>query len=72
MKIFFWFFNWINKKFSIFVKSNNIESLKDKIEFFLNNKDLIMKFGNESLNIVKIKYNPDINYKRYFEGLINS
>ena len=61
-----------NNKNGFIVKSNNIESLKDKIEFFLNNKDLIMKFGNESLNIVKIKYNPDINYKRYFEGLINS
>ena len=49
------------------IESNDYESLKNRIEFFLNNKNQIINFGNESLKIIKEKYNPDINYKKYFK-----
>lgn len=59
-----------NNKNGFIVKSNNIKDLKDKIEFFLNNKDMIIKFGNKSLSIVKLNHNPDVNYKKYFKDKI--
>ena len=53
------------------VKSNDIESLKTKIEFLVNNKDLIKKFGSKSIKLVKEKYDPNINYERYIKHLLN-
>ena len=53
------------------IKSNDIESLQEKIEFFLSHKSTLIQFGNNSLVLVKNKYNPDINYKNYFEHTIN-
>lgn len=53
------------------VKSNDIESLAKKIEYLIENKDLLIKFGNKSINLVKEKYNPDVNYKKYFQHVLN-
>lgn len=49
------------------VKSKNIEDLSKKLEILINNKNKLKKFGNNSFNIVKKKYNPEVNYKKYFE-----
>ena len=51
------------------VKSNNVENLSKKIEFLLNNKTKLKKFGNKSFDIVKKKNNPKIIYRKYFEKL---
>ena len=52
------------------VKSNNVENLSKKLEFLLNNKTKLKKFGNKSFNIVKNKNNPNIIYKNYFENIL--
>ena len=51
------------------VKSKNIEDLSKKLEILINNKNKIKKFGNKSLSIVKKKYNPDVNYRKYFSKI---
>ena len=52
------------------VKSNDVESLSEKLKFLINNRNILKKFGEKSLNLVKEKYNPDINYKNFFDKLI--
>jgi len=48
------------------VKSKNIEDLSKKLEMLINNKNKLKKFGNKSFSIVKKKYNPEVNYRKYF------
>jgi len=54
------------------VKSNNLKNLRQKIEFLIHNKSKLMQYGEKSISLVKQKYNPDINYKKYFEQKINN
>lgn len=51
------------------VKSNDIENLFEKLKQLILNKSQIIKFGNKSLTLVKEKYNPNINYKKYFDKI---
>ena len=51
------------------VKSNNIEDLSNKLKMLINNKNKIKKFGNKSFDIVKKKYNPVENYRKYFSKI---
>jgi glycosyltransferase involved in cell wall biosynthesis len=53
------------------VKSNNLENLREKIEFLILNKNKLMQFGKKSISLVKQKYNPNVNYKKYFERKLN-
>ena len=51
------------------IKSNNIKDLSKKLQFFINNKNEIIKFGKYSLSLVKQKYHPNLIYKKFFDEL---
>lgn len=53
------------------VKSNDVDSLTEKLNLLISDKDMIIKFGKKSLDLVKEKYNPDVNYKKYFDQFLN-
>ncbi|MDA7485771.1 glycosyltransferase family 4 protein [Candidatus Pelagibacter ubique] len=60
----------INKVNGFVVMSNNFDSLRNKLKFFLINKKEIKNFGKKSLSIVEKKNNPNIIYKNYFENTL--
>ena len=56
-----------NKINGFIVKANDIHSLRNKIQYFLDNKSELIKFGNASHKLVKEKYNPKIVYNNFFK-----
>ena len=53
------------------IKSNDLEDLKKKLELLINDKTKLKKFGYESFNIVRKKYNPKLIYGKFFDKISN-
>ncbi len=48
------------------IKSNSIDDLKENLEFLINNKGTIIKFGGKSLDIIDQNHNPNKIYNKFF------
>lgn len=57
-----------NGSTGILFKSGNVDDLAEKINYLLDNKNLVVKMGKNARKKVEEEYNEEVHYKRLTEA----